>query len=250
VTSGVHTTSCLLELAVFHCNLISMPVPPASDTAHEVSQGTPPATAIPAPELVPTEPPKEPEAKPEDTNDKVVHIATTTEEQANEIVTSTSEAVDALPDYALQYAPIVYLDEGEEYFPGIPTTLCSYMRPRKFTGEELVVPEEYKGNISMLKLDDVNKPDVFLTMHNVRQTSGDLDQLKSIAGKPDSNGRSEAPVWIIVRDKTGLVGGEGTVEDVFYFCQYCFALVNLIDENSLQSSTYAAFILSSLDMIF
>jgi hypothetical protein len=230
----------LPALAVFHYNLIGMPVPPATDAAHEVSHETP-ATAVPASEPVPSEPPKEPEAKPEDTNDKVVHIATTTDEQAKEIATSTpAEADDVLPDYALQYAPIVYLDEGEEYFPGIPTAHCSYMRPRKFTGEEVVVPEELKEKVSMLKLDDVNKPDVFLTMHHVRETSGGLDQLKSIAGKPDANGRSEAPVWIVVRDKTGLLGGEGTVEDVFYFCQYCLASVNLVDKNPLQSSTYVA----------
>jgi hypothetical protein len=211
-----------------------MPVPPATDTAHEVSHETPPATAVPASasEPVPAEPPKELGAKPEDTNDKVVHIATTT---------FTPEAVDALPDYALRYAPIVYLDEAEQYFPGIPTTHCSHMRPLKFTGDEPVVPEEYKGKVSMLKLDNVNRLDVFLTMDNVRQPNNAvLDQLKSISGKPDTNGRSEAPVWIVVRDKTGLVDGEGTVEDVFYFCRYYFVPVNLIDKNSFQSSTYVA----------
>jgi hypothetical protein len=45
-----------------------------------------------------------------------------------------------------------------------------------------------------------------------------LDAFMSEDGKPDSNGRSSAPAWIIVADKSKEVG-EGYV-DVFYFYLY------------------------------
>lgn len=127
---------------------------------------------------------------------------------------------EVLPDFALKYAPLVYLHSEDKFFPGIPSEHIKHVLPRKFmTGEEIPVPAEHKDKLSMLTLPEVNKPDVFLTLDKDIRTDAHIDELCSPHCKPDKNGKSLSPVWIIVRDKTGVCPGEGKIEDVFYFCE-------------------------------
>lgn len=195
-----------------------MPVPPVPDATHEDSISRP-APDVATSSVSDTAP--------------ISEVVANVEQQMPSSATPThpppaGAGTDLLPDYALKYAPIVYLDEKERYFPGLPSAHVAYTMPFKFSGEAVEVPEEHKGKLSMLTLEEVNKPDVFLTMGDVREESGQAEELKSVSGKPDANGRSESAVWIVVRNKTGACEWEGEIVDVFYFCEP-FAFVEKID---------------------
>jgi hypothetical protein len=134
------------------------------------------------------------------------------------VAEASAEHHDILPDFALKYAPLVYLHSEDQYFPGIPSEHISKMIPRNFTGTPIAIPEAHNGKISMLTLDMVNKPDVFLTLEKDVRSDPQCPELLSSHCKPDEQGKSLSPVWIIVRDKTGVCDGEGPIVDVFYFC--------------------------------
>ncbi|PVF99090.1 hypothetical protein CPB86DRAFT_320176 [Serendipita vermifera] len=139
-----------------------------------------------------------------------------------------TEHHDPLPDFALKYAPLVYLHSEDEYFPGIPSEHVSNMIPRNFTGTPIAVPEDHRGKLSMLKLDVINKPDVFLTLEKDIRSDPRCPELLSSHCKPDAQGKSLSPVWIIVRDKTGVCDGEGPIVDVFYFFFYPYNQGNTV----------------------
>lgn len=137
-----------------------------------------------------------------------------------------TESIDSLPSYAIRYAPYVYLDKDEQFFPGLPEEHVKSLVPRKFDGHEIPgVPDELKGRLGMLALDAVNKPDTFLTMDKNLRDNDLIDELTSVDCKPDETGKSKSPVWIIVREKNGVVEDKGDVVDVFYFCE-CVVLVS------------------------
>ncbi|KAG8801806.1 Vacuolar protein sorting-associated protein 62, partial [Serendipita sp. 399] len=135
--------------------------------------------------------------------------------------------IDELPAFALKYAPLVYLHSDEKYFPGKPEVHIKGLVPCTLLGDKIEVPEEHRGKLSMLGLKEVNRPEVFLTLEkNIRSKGGDLiEELRSSECKPCSaansgghegsdltpNGKSEAPVWILVRDKTGPYNQGNTV---------------------------------------
>ncbi|CAG7846163.1 SubName: Full=Uncharacterized protein {ECO:0000313/EMBL:CCA74530.1} [Serendipita indica DSM 11827] len=139
-----------------------------------------------------------------------------------------TEAIDSLPSYAIRYAPYVYLDKEERFFPGLPEEHVKSLVPRKFDGHEIPVPEELKGRLGMLALDEVNKPDTFLTMDKNLRENDLIDELTSVHCKPDETGKSKAPVWILVRDKNGVVEEKGDILDVFYFFFYPFNQGNTV----------------------
>lgn len=76
-----------------------------------------------------------------------------------------SHNLDSLPDFALKYAPLVYLHATDKYLPGNPVEHLSHTTPKVLLGDEVSVAEEHKGKVSMLSLPEVNKPDVFLTLN-------------------------------------------------------------------------------------
>lgn len=48
----------------------------------------------------------------------------------------------------------------------------------------------------------------------------EIPELLSTHCTPDEQGRSASPTFIICKDKTSIVGGPGSVVDVFYFFFY------------------------------
>lgn len=68
-----------------------------------------------------------------------------------------------LPDYALRYAPILWLDEHEQYWPGDPLLQLKSMIPRTSDGQVIEVPPELSGTYGMLNLPPVNQYETYLS---------------------------------------------------------------------------------------
>jgi hypothetical protein len=79
-------------------------------------------------------------------------------------------AVQSVPEYALKHAPIVWLHEGDEFFPSHVVEHLQHVSPRTFAGVDVDVPADIKNKVKVLAHPDVNKGDVFLTL-DVRRSS-------------------------------------------------------------------------------
>lgn len=115
---------------------------------------------------------------------------------------------DALPDYAITYAPWAYLYSGEETFPSDITVHLNHTIPE--------VDYEATGTAGSVTVDTLDSygSDVYLTSEaNIEDNPA---WLLSDYGIPDSSGYSAAPGLIIAAEKNS------TTTDVFYFYFYSY----------------------------
>lgn len=77
----------------------------------------------------------------------------------------SSVNLDTLPDFALIYAPLVFLHSTDKFLPGNPIEHLLHTTPKVLLGDEVLVATNHKGMVSMLRLPEVNKPNVFLTLN-------------------------------------------------------------------------------------
>ncbi|KAJ6108490.1 hypothetical protein N7523_009813 [Penicillium sp. IBT 18751x] len=120
---------------------------------------------------------------------------------------------DALPDYAIKYAPLSYLYSAEKWFPSDITTHLANVQP-----EVDFVASGINGSITLDTL-DTYASDVYLTASD-GPILNPLDDtpawLLSEYGIPNSDGLSAAPGLIIAAEKNS------TTTDVFYFYFYSY----------------------------
>jgi len=83
-------------------------------------------------------------------------------------------ALQSVPEYALEHAPIVWLYKDDEFFPSHAVEHLQHVSPRTFAGVAVDVPTDVKNKVKALAHPDVNKGDVFLTL-DVRGASTLLD---------------------------------------------------------------------------
>lgn len=120
---------------------------------------------------------------------------------------------EALPDYAITYAPLSYLYSGEKWFPSDITIHLENVEPD--------VNYTATGSNNSVTLDTLNTyaSDVYLTASDgpiFNPLDGTPAWLSSNYGIPDSNGLSAAPGLIIAAEKNS------TTTDVFYFYFYSY----------------------------
>jgi hypothetical protein len=184
----------------------------------------------------------------------------------------------SIPEYALRHAPIVWLHKGDEFLPSHVVEHLQHVSPTTFAGVHVDVPADIKNKVKALTHPDVNKGDVFLTL-DVRCASTHLDisprrsvadytylcicssqsrtrligppqkdvrenpgipELQTPHCKPDSNGKSHSPCFIIVGDKSTLTPG---CVDVFYFCKSSNSFCSQITSENVSPSLLRTLIL-------
>lgn len=120
---------------------------------------------------------------------------------------------DALPDYAITYAPLTYLYSGEKWFPSDITVHLENVQP-----EVNYTATGSNGSVTLATLDSLSS-DVYLTASDgpiLDPLDGTPAWLSSDYGTPDSDGLSSAPGTIIAVEKNS------TTTDVFYFHFYSY----------------------------
>jgi hypothetical protein len=70
-----------------------------------------------------------------------------------------------LPDYALKYAPLLYLHPKEQYYPGNPIEHLANTTPYTKNNVKIEIPEELQGKAAMLSLPQVNQDEVYLVLN-------------------------------------------------------------------------------------
>ncbi|KAH8645823.1 hypothetical protein BX600DRAFT_390956 [Xylariales sp. PMI_506] len=115
---------------------------------------------------------------------------------------------EALPDYAITYAPWSYLYSGESYFPSDVATHLENIIP-----EVNYVSLAAAGSVTVDNVNQYNSS-VYLTADDTPSTNPAW--ILSDYGKPDSSGYSGAPGTIIAVEKNS------TTTDVFYFYFYSY----------------------------
>lgn len=70
---------------------------------------------------------------------------------------------EPLPAYALQYAPLLWLNKGEKYWPGNPLEHLAHCTLQRKNGDPVEVPKEILGKGASLALPAANDPAVYLT---------------------------------------------------------------------------------------
>ena len=120
---------------------------------------------------------------------------------------------EALPDYALTYAPLSYLYSGEKWWPSDITVHLANVEPEvNFTAIGT------NGSVTVDTLDSLAS-DVYLTASDgpiLDPSKSTPAWLASDYGIPDSDGLSAAPGLIIAAEKNS------TTTDVFYFYFYSY----------------------------
>lgn len=124
---------------------------------------------------------------------------------------AVKRAPDGVPDYVVQYAPMVYIHSEDPYKPSDIATQLVNTKPEvdfKVVGDQLLTLD----NLS--SLNNLGGKNVYLTS-NVKPTQNPEYFLGVL---PDNDGRTDGAVScaIIVNDH-----GDGTV-DAFYFYFYAF----------------------------
>lgn len=77
----------------------------------------------------------------------------------------TKPTYEPLPAYALQYAPLMWLSNEEQYWPGNPLEHLENCIPQHKNGALIEVPKDIFGKWDSLKIPAVNDPDVFLCLN-------------------------------------------------------------------------------------
>jgi hypothetical protein len=136
------------------------------------------------------------------------------EEGADPFLVNTLEEV---PEYVLEYAPLVHLNTNEPFWPA---SIEEHLRHTV-----LKVPEggasrpEEDDPCALLALPEYNHERCFLTAaQDVRPDPLLHPWLVSSDGKPGPDGKSAvSPVILILVDKSAITGVPGTL-DAFWFC--------------------------------
>ncbi|CUA69637.1 Vacuolar protein sorting-associated protein 62 [Saccharomyces cerevisiae S288c] [Rhizoctonia solani] len=135
---------------------------------------------------------------------------------SSRITTRAIQTSGDLPEYALVYAPIVYLWSQEEFWPSDPTIHLQHVTAKHSDfSNDTAAP--YPLTIANLNYPGSNE-DTYLTGNDGVET--EPEWLRSTYGKPNAIGKSAAPSAIIAVDK-GETIGTGYV-DVFYPFFYSF----------------------------
>lgn len=112
---------------------------------------------------------------------------------------------EAIPSYAITYAPYTYLNSAEKWFP---SDIATHVQHMSMEADHVNV----STTVTLEKLLDYSSDDYMTSYDNVED---DPAWLLSTYGTPDSTGYSAAPATIIAVDKTDYV-------DVFYFYFYSY----------------------------
>lgn len=136
---------------------------------------------------------------------------------------TVAHAGDKLPKYALDFAPLVWLDKDEIFWPGNVLVHLDNVHPETALGRNLDIPPEYNGKCSaaLLARPEINDTSVFLAYNTDPRLhiAKNISTLTSAECKPhDETRKSDSTVYIVYVDKTKELG-EGFV-DVFYFYFY------------------------------
>ncbi|KAL1851688.1 hypothetical protein VTK73DRAFT_9379 [Phialemonium thermophilum] len=120
---------------------------------------------------------------------------------------------DALPDYALRYAPLSYLHSNESWFLSDVEVHLANVQPE--------VNFSALGPVGSVTLDNLASyaSNVYLTAAGspiLNPENGTPGWLQSRYGIPDASGRSAAPGLIIAAEK------DSSTTDVFYFYFYSY----------------------------
>lgn len=111
---------------------------------------------------------------------------------------------DALPDYAITYAPYSYLYSGEGYWPSDISVHLQHMN----------VEQDFNNTLTNTTLETLNTVNASSYLTSNDDVTTNPDWLVSLDNRPDNTtGYSAAPATIIVADKGDFV-------DVFYFHFY------------------------------
>lgn len=120
---------------------------------------------------------------------------------------------DALPEYAIKHCPLLHLDVAELYWPTRMQDFVRNCRLHGVTEVPLDFPEGVEGTIASLA-DPRSNEATYLTSTEDPKMSPRHSIFTTEDGKPDATGRSHAPCWMIVVDKSSIIG-PGVV-DIFY----------------------------------
>ncbi|KZW02093.1 hypothetical protein EXIGLDRAFT_760309 [Exidia glandulosa HHB12029] len=131
--------------------------------------------------------------------------------------------VDNIPKYALDHAPLVWLDKDEIFWPGNVLIHLQNIHPETALGRNLDIPKELEGKTgaALLAHPTINDGAVFLAYNTDPRThiAKHIGTLTSAECKPHGETRkSDSTAYIVTVDKSKELG-EGFV-DVFYFYFY------------------------------
>ena len=149
-----------------------------------------------------------------------------------------SDIIRDIPGYVLEYAPLVHLFSGEEFWPSDIAEHLTHVTPNlnytpiqaKSINPNLTnldkLNEYSHGRYVYLKSDDnvEERPEWLASKRNIPNTSarGDIKSLRANQRENDQPGRSDAPAVLIVINK-----GNGIV-DAFWFYFYSYNLGNIV----------------------
>ncbi|KAH7104264.1 hypothetical protein BKA62DRAFT_500572 [Auriculariales sp. MPI-PUGE-AT-0066] len=125
-----------------------------------------------------------------------------------------------LPSYALKFAPLVYLDQKEEFWPGSVIKHVLHAHPETDGGALIDIPEKGMDMLGNPLIRDNVAAYMIIDADPRKKEPQCIDQFTAKEGKPDASRRSASAAYIITADKSNEVG-EGFV-DVFYFYFYPF----------------------------
>jgi len=128
---------------------------------------------------------------------------------------SADYIANTLPSYALKYAPFVYLDKGEEFWPGNPIRHLEHCTPQTNEGVKIDVNEHGIEMLNNSRIRDDWNTYMVLDVDPRQTPAQKIDSLTSRDGIPDGSRRSSSTAYIITVDKSPELGA-GFV-DVFYF---------------------------------
>ena len=145
-----------------------------------------------------------------------------------------------VPDYALTFAPIVYLSSKEQHWPSLTQTHLAHLTAETVVAGTNDTMAPVRGAPSPLTVDNLNDPTItnatYLSLTDERdmQILTQADWLHAEYGKPDAAGKSAAPVTIVVVDKSDILGQAG-VMDVFY-CAFGQLRLRLTAQSTVRST--------------
>ena len=105
-------------------------------------------------------------AQPESTKTPQVLPTPTTSTPGPEAAAAAT-ALPQLPEYAIKYAPYVYLHTEDEYMPGHPLEHLKHITPKTFKGDVVHLADDIKQTFKLLLHSAVNKDDVADVLVNV-----------------------------------------------------------------------------------